>query len=121
MVFGTASLIPQADLDRKVAALTSITNHAFKRVGGDRWNDCRMATDAEIKSTRVIEVQIELASAKVIVGGPDDEKSDLEDPKVRQGVWAGELVLKQGFAGIRQSGVGVTAAVPDYVKAVLAA
>lgn len=119
VVFGTATLIPASDTSKKVAALTAVTNQPFKLVGGDRWNDCRPATDAELKSTRVVEVQVELTSAKVAVGGPNDDKADIEDPEVRDGVWAGEVMLRKGYSGVKHSAVAVKAPVPDYVERLL--
>lgn len=119
VLFGVASLIPPSEVERKTVALTAVTNHPFKAFGGDRWNDCRMPTETEIKSTRVVEVKIELASAKVSSGGPNDDQKDLEDPQVRDGVWAGEVVLKQGYQEVRQSGKEVKAPVPAYVKQLL--
>lgn len=113
---GTASLIPQTSLDKKVEALTAITNHAFKSVGGDRWSDSRPASETELKSTRVIEVVIEMASAKIADDkGPTDELKDLEDPQIRDGVWAGELLRTEAWDKAKTTGEKVKAPVPDYV------
>lgn len=125
VIFGVASLIPDSAEEDKLAALKAVTNHPFKNLDlpleeKDRWAGSRKVTDTEWKSTRVVEVSVEMASAKVAVGGPGDDKKDLEDPAVLNGIWAGEIVRKSGYEGVRNSGVGVTAPVPKYVEKLIA-
>lgn len=125
VIFGTASLIPDSRAEDKLNALQAVTNHAFKNIDlppaeRDRWSASRKVTDTELKSTRVVEVSLEMASAKVAVGGPSDDKKDLENPEVLNGIWAGEIVRKTGWEGVRDSGVGVTAPVPRYVEKLVA-
>ena len=114
-------MIPDSQAEDKLGALQAITNHPFKNLNlpaeeKDRWTASRKVTDTEWKSTRVVEVSVEMASAKVAVGGPSDDKKDLENPDVLNGIWAGEIVRKSGWEGVRNSGVGVTAPVPKYVE-----
>jgi len=125
VIFGVSSLIPDSDASTKLEALKAITNHPFKNLNlpaeeKDRWGASRAVTETEWKSTRVVEVSVEMASAKVAVGGPKDDESDLENPTVRNGIWAGEIVKKSGWEGVRNSGVGVTATVPKYVEKLIA-
>lgn len=125
VIFGTASLIPDDRATEKRDALQAITNHPFRNLDlpaneKDRWNDCREVTDTELRSTRVIEVNLEMASAKVSTGGPGDDKKDLEDDEVRNKWWAGEVVKKTGWESTKNSGVGVTAAVPRYIEKLVA-
>lgn len=86
----------------------------------DRWDDSRKASEMELKSTRIVEVALEMASAKVTAGGPEDDKKDLADSEVTKKYWAGEVMRKTGWDGIKNSGVNVTAAVPQYVLNLIA-
>jgi nitroimidazol reductase NimA-like FMN-containing flavoprotein (pyridoxamine 5'-phosphate oxidase superfamily) len=78
MVFGTARRVDDADEARR--ALLAI-------VGGvvpGRADDCRPPTDAELRSTLVLAIPLDEASAKVRTGPPIDEPEDLALP-----FWAG--------------------------------
>ncbi len=80
VVFGTAREI--TDLDERHAALTRIVEHIVP----GRSRDARGPNDHELRFTRVLELPIEDASAKVRTGGPVDDAEDLELP-----VWAGVI------------------------------
>ncbi|KAF7974251.1 hypothetical protein HWV62_35528 [Athelia sp. TMB] len=125
VVFGTASLIDDSEPEHKLEALKAITNHPFKNLDlppeqRDRWDDSRAPTETELKSTRVVEVTLEMASAKVTFEGPEDDKKDLADSDVAKRYWAGEVVRKTGWGGVKYSGVDVSAPVPGYVEELIA-
>jgi len=117
IVYGPATFIPDSDRATKNAALTAVTNQPFKATSGaDRWADSREASEAELKTTKVVKVDIDMASAKVNAKGPNDEKSDLENEGIRKKYWAG-AVRRKNVWEVDPCGVGVEAKVPDYVKA----
>ena len=90
------------DPDRKVEILKSIINYMVP----DRWDSLRPINEKEIKSTLVVEMNIESASAKIRDVGVQDEKEDYDTD-----VWAGLIPLSQVVGDpIRDS------VMPDHIK-----
>jgi len=96
MVLGTASEI--TDPEEKEVALRAVVEH----IAPGRADEVRGADETELKSTKVLSIPIEEASAKLRTGPPVDEEGDLALP-----YWAGVLPLEQ------RTGEPVTA--PDLV------
>ncbi len=71
--------------EEKLLGLKSIINHFVP----DRWDNCRSPNDKELKATRLIEIEIESASAKIAEGPSSDNKEDIE-----LDFWAGQLPIK---------------------------
>ncbi|MFN2221950.1 MAG: pyridoxamine 5'-phosphate oxidase family protein [Chloroflexota bacterium] len=69
----------------KMTALEQFT----ERIMPGRWADARPPTALELKATSVARVPIELASAKVSQGPPEDDEADLKLP-----VWAGVVPIR---------------------------
>jgi nitroimidazol reductase NimA-like FMN-containing flavoprotein (pyridoxamine 5'-phosphate oxidase superfamily) len=82
MLFGRATAV--ADRDEKQEALLAIVDHM---VAG-RSHSTRLPTPEELRSTLVLRLPIEEASAKVRTGGPIDEAADYELSH-----WAGVIPL----------------------------
>ncbi|KAB2923727.1 MAG: pyridoxamine 5'-phosphate oxidase family protein [Bacteroidetes bacterium] len=82
MLFGTGRAV--TDPEEKWKAFEALTEHIAK----GRWNDARVPNEVETKTTAVVAVEIESASAKVRTGGANDEEEDYALP-----VWAGVLPL----------------------------
>jgi GNAT superfamily N-acetyltransferase len=68
----------------KRAALDAIVEHALPGRAGE----CRPATEAELRATRVVALSLTEASVKIRSGGPIDDEDDLRLPH-----WAGVLPL----------------------------
>lgn len=83
VVFGGFTEIEE--LEAKSAALAAIVDHM---VAG-RSGECRPPTNKELRSTLVLSMPIEEASAKVRTGGPAEEQDDLALP-----YWGGEVPLR---------------------------
>lgn len=83
VVFGNAKLVKD---DKKNAALKIISDHLI----AGRWEEIREPNAKELKATKVLEITIEEASAKIRTGPPID---DTEDYKLD--IWAGEIPLKK--------------------------
>jgi nitroimidazol reductase NimA-like FMN-containing flavoprotein (pyridoxamine 5'-phosphate oxidase superfamily) len=96
MVLGTASEV--TDPGEKEDALRAVVEH----IAPGRADEIRGADETDLKSTRVLTIPIEEASAKVRTGPPIDEESDMELP-----YWAGQLPLTNG--------TGEPLAAPDLV------
>jgi nitroimidazol reductase NimA-like FMN-containing flavoprotein (pyridoxamine 5'-phosphate oxidase superfamily) len=82
VVFGQARLV---EPDERIRALELFTE---KLVPG-RWPEVRPPTRKELKGTKVFELPLDEASAKVRTGPPIDDDEDYELP-----VWAGVLPLR---------------------------
>jgi len=82
VVFGRASEV--VDGDEKKLALAAIVDH----MAPGRTRELAQPTEAELKATRVVRVDIEQASAKTRQGGANDAPADLALP-----VWAGTVPL----------------------------
>jgi len=72
----------------KEAALIAVTNHILP----GRWDEVRPMNAKEFKSTGVLALDIETASAKIRSGPPIDEEADYTLP-----VWAGVLPVDTFF------------------------
>jgi uncharacterized protein len=84
MVFGTAREV--TDPEDKQRGLRAVIEH----VAPGRSDEVRGPNETELRSTKVLALEIEEASAKVRTGQPADEEADLELP-----YWAGLLPLSQ--------------------------
>jgi nitroimidazol reductase NimA-like FMN-containing flavoprotein (pyridoxamine 5'-phosphate oxidase superfamily) len=85
MVLGTAREV--TDPDEKQVALGAVVEH----IAPGRPDEIRGPDETDLKSTRVLSIPIEEASAKVRTGPPVDEEADLDLPH-----WAGQLPLTSG-------------------------
>lgn len=80
------SLVKIEDREKKVEILESIINYMVP----GRWDSLRPINEKEIKSTLVVEMSIDSASAKIRNVGVQDEKEDYDTD-----VWAGLVPIKQ--------------------------
>jgi nitroimidazol reductase NimA-like FMN-containing flavoprotein (pyridoxamine 5'-phosphate oxidase superfamily) len=106
VLFGRGRQI--ASDDEKMATLERFT----EAIMPGRWADARWPTAVELRATSVVEVPIELASAKIRHGPPMDDDADLALP-----VWAGLVPLRQrADVPIRDPQQTDEVALPDYVR-----
>jgi hypothetical protein len=82
VVFGKAQLVGD---EVKNEALKAISDHLIP----ERWEEVREPNAKELKATKVLEITIDEASAKIRTGGPNDDKEDYE-----LDIWAGEIPLR---------------------------
>jgi nitroimidazol reductase NimA-like FMN-containing flavoprotein (pyridoxamine 5'-phosphate oxidase superfamily) len=85
MVLGTAREV--TDTEEKAEALRAVVEH----IAPGRAEEIRGADETDMKSTKVLSIPIEEASAKVRTGPPVDEEADMDLP-----YWAGVLPLTSG-------------------------
>jgi hypothetical protein len=83
VVLGTAT--PVDDPDEKLVALQAFTE---KLLPG-RWDEARTPNRKELRSTSLLRLPLDEASAKIRAGGPDDGTS----PDAELDVWAGHVPL----------------------------
>jgi len=87
VLFGKGHLV--TDEAKKLNALRIVSEHLIK----GKWDDSRQPTQAELKATSVIELDITSASAKIREGPPLDDKKDVKDEKLSH-IWAGVVPIK---------------------------
>tara|TARA_R110002050_G_scaffold221441_1_gene357311 strand:- start:108083 stop:108742 length:660 start_codon:yes stop_codon:yes gene_type:complete len=83
VVFGNVKELTTTE--DKITGLKAIINHFVP----NRWENCRYPTENELKATRVLEIEIETASAKIAAAPTEDKKKD-EDLEF----WAGQIPIK---------------------------
>ena len=83
VVFGKVREIETRE--EKLEGLKAIINHFVP----NRWENSRFPNDKELNATKVIEIEIETASAKVANGAVDDKKEDKTTD-----FWAGKIPVK---------------------------
>jgi len=82
VIFGQATVV--TDASEKMEALQAFTEHVVP----GRWQDARPPNPKELKSTLVLALPLNEASAKIRTGPPIDDEVDYALP-----VWAGEIPL----------------------------
>lgn len=105
-VFGTARAV--TDHDEKLDAL----KHVVEKIMPGRWAGTRPPSDAEMKSTLLISIAMEEASAKIRKAGVSDEEEDYALPR-----WAGVIPLSlQPQKPVPDPRLAADIQVPDYVE-----
>lgn len=105
VAFGTARAV--TDPTEKLEALEQVV----EKVMPGRWADTRFPSDVEMKSTLVIAVAIEEASAKIRKGGVVDEEEDYALPH-----WAGVIPLSlEPQKPVPDPSLAENIEVPEYV------
>lgn len=85
-IFGNATLV-ESD-KAKLEALEIITNQIIP----ERWDEVRLPNKKELKVTKVLELKISEASAKIRDEGVNDDKEDYD-----LDIWAGILPIEQTY------------------------
>jgi nitroimidazol reductase NimA-like FMN-containing flavoprotein (pyridoxamine 5'-phosphate oxidase superfamily) len=84
VVYGYASIVD--DEEEALYAMKLITDNLIPQ----RWEKSRTPpTSAELKSTSILKVRIESASAKIRVGGPSEDRADLKNAELVKNTWTG--------------------------------
>ncbi|HUB71418.1 MAG TPA: pyridoxamine 5'-phosphate oxidase family protein [Acidimicrobiales bacterium] len=105
VVFGPVSVVTSSDEKRR--ALEKLVEHIVP----GRSRDARAPTEAELRATAVVKVEIAEASAKVRTGGPSDDAEDVAISRI----WAGQLPLKWAPQDPVPDEDCPDVAVPDYI------
>jgi nitroimidazol reductase NimA-like FMN-containing flavoprotein (pyridoxamine 5'-phosphate oxidase superfamily) len=106
MVLGTAREV--TDPEEKQRALRAVVEH----IAPGRPDEIRGPDETDLRSTKVLSMEIEEASAKVRTGPPVDEEEDMDLP-----YWAGVLPLELGTGDpITAPDLTQDLPVPDHVR-----
>ena len=104
VALGNAALVEEAG--EKLAALRAFT----EKILPGRWNDARQPNEKELKATSILRLPLTEVSAKVRVGGVED---DAEDYALQ--VWAGIVPLRLvAEAPVRDERCDASLATPAY-------
>lgn len=99
VIFGKGKLVAEPD---KLEALKIISDQVIP----GRWQEVRLPNQKELKATKVIEISLQEASAKIRTGDPKDESADYE-----LDIWAGVIPVIQAY-GKPQPETGLPAHIP---------
>ncbi|KIW63775.1 hypothetical protein PV04_08752 [Phialophora macrospora] len=92
VLYGYATLV--TSVEEKLWAMEMVTNS----VVAGRWAHTRVPPDAaEMSSTSILKVRVVGGSGKIRVGGPRDEKKDLDRADIRSKVWTGTIPVWETF------------------------
>jgi len=106
VALGIAAIVDEPD--EKLAALQAFT----EKILPGRWNDARRPNEKELKATTILRLPLTEVSAKVRVGGVED---DAEDYALK--VWAGIVPLRLvADTPIRDERCDASLATPSYAK-----
>jgi hypothetical protein len=106
VIFGVARRVE--DPAEKAAALEAVVDH----IAPGRSGDARAPSPKELRSTEVVAIELEEASAKLREGGPVDEDADMELP-----VWAGQLPLSlKPLEAVPDADLPPEVELPDYLR-----
>jgi uncharacterized protein len=104
VALGNAAIVDQPA--EKLAALRAFT----EKILPGRWNDARQPNEKELKATSILRLPLSEVSAKVRVGGVEDDAEDYA-----LSVWAGILPLRLvADAPIRDQRCDPSLATPEY-------
>lgn len=107
---------PVVDEAERLYALERITDNLVP----GRWGASRSPpTRAEMNSTGVLRVEVESASAKVRVGGPSDDRADLQNEEVVGQVWTGVIPCWTAYGEPQPSSYNRVKTVPGYLGAMI--
>lgn len=103
---------PVTDENERLFALTRITDGLVP----GRWDHSRNPpTQGEDRSTGILKVTVETASAKTRVGGPSDDRKDLKDPEVTGSVWTGVVPVWETLGSPQASSENQITELPSYM------
>ena len=103
---------PVTDGPERLFAMTRITD----RLVPGRWARSRNPpTEGEDRSTGILKVVVESASAKIRVGGPSDGQADLTDADVAGSVWTGVVPAWETLGAPRASSYNRVGDLPAYL------
>jgi nitroimidazol reductase NimA-like FMN-containing flavoprotein (pyridoxamine 5'-phosphate oxidase superfamily) len=106
VIFGRARVVENEA--EKLECLRGFTEHIMR----GRWEDSRAPNANELRSTLVLRLPLEEASAKIRTGPPIDEEEDYRLP-----VWAGVLPIRFAIGeAVRDRRLKAEIELPQYIR-----
>ena len=104
--------LPVTDEEERLFAMTRITDGLVH----NRWDHSRNPpTKGEDRSTGILKVVVETASAKTRVGGPSDDRKDLNDPDVAGSIWTGVVPVWENLGAPQANADNQIGELPSYL------
>jgi nitroimidazol reductase NimA-like FMN-containing flavoprotein (pyridoxamine 5'-phosphate oxidase superfamily) len=111
VVYGYAQLVE--DQDEAMYAMKLITDNLIPQ----RWEKSRTPpTSAELKSTSILKVRIQSASAKIRTGGPSEDRADLANAELVKSTWTGVVPYWGTWGQPVEGGENKCAEVEPYIE-----
>jgi nitroimidazol reductase NimA-like FMN-containing flavoprotein (pyridoxamine 5'-phosphate oxidase superfamily) len=105
VLFGHGRVVESYDERWKV--FEALTEHIAK----GRWSDARHPNETEDRTTAIVAIEIDSASAKIRSGPAKDDEEDYALP-----VWAGVMPVRMQFGEpVKDEGLAETIPVPEYI------
>lgn len=109
VLFGHAHVV--TDEDERLHALELVTNNLVP----SRWENTRYPNATELKSTGILRVEIESASAKIRTGTTGEDRGDLKDEELRTRVWSGVVPASLQLGKPVAAPTDLSGKVPKYI------
>ncbi|KAL8735047.1 MAG: hypothetical protein Q9181_002969 [Wetmoreana brouardii] len=109
VIFGHAHVV--TDEPERLHALELITNHLVP----SRWENTRYPNATELKSTGILRVEIDSASAKIRAGTTGEDRNDLKNEEMRKRVWAGVVPAYMQWGNPQPAPTNISGEVPKYI------
>lgn len=110
VIFGHAHVVTEEP--ERLYAMELITNNLVP----ERWENTRYPNATELKSTGILRVVIESASAKVRAGTTGEDRKDLKDTEMRERVWTGVVPSYIRWGEPVESVTNLKNDVPRYLR-----
>ncbi|KAL8967093.1 MAG: hypothetical protein Q9197_005624 [Variospora fuerteventurae] len=110
VLFGHAYLV--TDDAERLHALELVTNSLVP----SRWENTRYPNATELKSTGILRVEIESASAKIRTGSTGEDRGDLKDEGLRKRVWSGVVPAYVKLGEPVAAPMDLSGEVPPYIE-----
>lgn len=110
VVFGRAHVV--TDEAERLWAMERVTDNLVP----GRWAATRYPNAAEQRSTGILRVDIDRASAKIRTGSTGEDRNDLKDLDMRRRVWAGVVPTHLVWGAPIPAETNMTEGTPDYLE-----
>ncbi len=112
MNYRSATILGSGRAVEERARMLEVLEALTEKLTPGRWPSVRQPNEQEMRATRVVEIPIEEASAKIRTGPPLDDDADMEF-----GVWAGTVPISRIYGSATPDPkLDAAISLPDHVK-----
>ncbi|KAI4130891.1 MAG: hypothetical protein LQ338_001488 [Usnochroma carphineum] len=109
VLFGHAHIV--TDEAERLHALELLTDNLVP----SRWENTRYPNATELKSTGILRVEVESASAKIRTGTTGEDRGDVKDEELRRRVWSGVVPASLQLGKPVAAPTDLSGEVPKYI------
>lgn len=110
VAFGHACVVK--DEPERLWAMELITDNLVP----ERWRHTRYPSEAELRSTGILRIDVHSASAKVRAGTTGEAREDLRDEALRRKVWAGVVPSRLAYGTPVPAPTNMFPGTPEYIE-----